>query len=86
MKAITLRNLPAELSRAVHRRAADKGISLNRAVIELLQEALGVGGQPKKRRVYHDLDWMFGTWSKEEADEFDKALAEQRKIDPEVWK
>ena len=86
MKAITLRNLPAELARAVRNRAEEKGISLNRAVIELLQEALGRGERPKKRRIYHDLDFLVGTWSKEEAEEFNRALAEQRKIDPELWK
>jgi len=35
---------------------------------------------------YHDdLDHLAGTWSDEEAAEFDAALAEQRKIDPELW-
>jgi hypothetical protein len=36
---------------------------------------------------YHDdLDHLAGTWSDEEAAEFDAALAEQRKIEPELWK
>lgn len=34
---------------------------------------------------HHDLDHLAGTWSEEAAAEFDAALAEQRKIDPELW-
>lgn len=35
-------------------------------------------------QLHHDLDHLAGTWSDEEAAEFDAALAEQRKIDPEL--
>jgi hypothetical protein len=34
-------------------------------------------------QLHHDLDHLAGTWSDEEAAEFDAALAEQRKIEPE---
>jgi hypothetical protein len=33
----------------------------------------------------HDFDEFFGIWLKEEADEFDAALAEMRRIDPIEW-
>ena len=37
--------------------------------------------------VHHDLDHLFGVWTKEEADEFDAFLKEHRSIiDPEMWK
>ena len=49
----------------------------------MLEEALGLTSGPKMRQ--HDLDHLAGTWSQEEADEFDAALAEQRRIDPELW-
>ena len=35
-------------------------------------------------QLHHDLDHLAGTWSDEEAAEFDAALAEQRKIEPEL--
>ena len=35
--------------------------------------------------LHDDLNHLSGTWSDEEAAEFDAALAEQRKIDPELW-
>ena len=85
MKAITLRNIPPEIQRVIQKVAREKG-SLNQAVISLLYEGVGLSQKPKKPRKYRDLDKFFGTWTKEEADEFDKCLAEQRKIDPELWK
>jgi hypothetical protein len=87
MKAITLRDLPPELKRAVEERAEREGLSLNRTVIRMLQEATGLGPSGKREVVrHHDLDHLAGTWTKEEADEFDRALAEQRQIDEEMWK
>lgn len=37
----------------------------------------------KKR--YHDLDHLHGAWTKKQSEEFDKALADQREIDPQLW-
>ncbi|MBI2899628.1 MAG: hypothetical protein HYY17_05545 [Planctomycetes bacterium] len=86
VKPITLRNLPPEIARIVRRRADEKGISLNRAVIELLDEAFGAGKRSRRPpRRYADLDHLAGTWPKRRADEFDRALADQRKIDAELW-
>lgn len=85
MKAITLRNLPVEVARRLQRRARERKLSLNRATIELLEEALGLAG---KQRVpeFHDLDFLIGTWNDDQAREFDAALAEQRSVDPAAWK
>lgn len=40
MRAITLRNLPPEIEKAVEERAAREGESLNKAVIALLEQAV----------------------------------------------
>ncbi|HCG98565.1 MAG TPA: hypothetical protein DE036_01785 [Actinobacteria bacterium] len=37
-------------------------------------------------KVYHDLDSLAGTWSPEEAEEFERHLEEQRRIDEDVWR
>ena len=85
MKAITLRNIPPDVARAVERRASREGQSLNKAVLELVAE--GAGLKNRARRVRHtDLDSLFGKWSKEQADEFDNQLCELRTVDSEVWK
>jgi hypothetical protein len=84
MKAVTLRNMPSELAQAVKRRAHDQHTSINKAVISLLAESIGL--LPKKRTRHHELDLFFGAWSKEKAENFDKALSAQRTIDPSLWK
>ncbi len=84
MKAITLRNFPPEVARRVQERAKAKGISVNKAVIGLLEENLGTARSGTTRR-HHDLDQLFGVWSAEQYEEFSKTLAEQREIDSEMW-
>ena len=84
LKALTLRNLPPHVARAITRRAAELKTSLNKAVISLLEEGLGVREVPAAR--YHELDELSGSWAREEAAEFEAALREQRTIDPDVWR
>lgn len=84
MKAITLRNLPAGVARAIERRAASSGISLNRAVIQLLEEGVNQKLRVRGKR-HRDLDFLCGAWTPE-ADAFDHALAAQRTIDSELWR
>jgi len=86
MGAITVRNLPPDLARAIRQKAKQERTSLNRTVISLLEEATGLGRPAKKAVLHHDLDHLFGCWSTEEYEEFNEALREQRRIDPEMWK
>ncbi|MEK6376063.1 MAG: hypothetical protein AABO58_25590 [Acidobacteriota bacterium] len=74
MKAITLRNIPPAVEKAIRAKVWQKKIGADAAVIELLQERVG------------DLDRFIGSWTSEEAREFDEALAEIRQVDPELWK
>jgi len=85
MSAITVRNLPPMVAKAIREKARKERLSLNKAVIRLLEEA--TGATPDKNKVaHHDLDRFFGTWTKKEADAFDQALREQRQVEPEMWK
>jgi len=86
MKAITLRNLPPEVAKTVQQRAKKKKTSVNKAVIELLEESVGGKVKKKEKTRYHDLDHLAGSWTKEEAEAFEKLIAEQRTIDPDLWK
>ena len=54
MKAITLRNVPPEITRVVRKRATEKRQSLNKAVLELLAEGAGLKKPAKK--LHTDLD------------------------------
>ena len=88
---LTIHDLPIELHRALTVRAAAEKTSVAKALLEAAAEQLGVAlppptsesngnGAPKK---YRDLSDIAGTWV--EDPEFDAILAEQRKIDPELW-
>jgi hypothetical protein len=81
---ISLRNLPPALHRLIRRRARERGISLNRAVIELLEARSRPQQAPAE--VHDDLDFLIGSWTEEEGDSFDQELARQREIDPELWR
>lgn len=85
MRTITLRNLPAELESRLEAKATELGWSLSKTVTRLLEEQLLPSSPPLGGRRHRDLDHLAGVWSPEEADEFDRALREQRRIDPELW-
>jgi hypothetical protein len=53
--AITVRNLPPEVDRAVKEKARKEKLSLHKAVARLLEEATGAA-KGKKKSVQHDLD------------------------------
>lgn len=83
MFAITARNIPPRLMAAIRQRADASGLSLNKTVLRMLEEA---AGQRKRVRELHpDLDHLAGSWSEEEAAAFETALNEHRRVDSEHW-
>lgn len=82
MSQLTIRNLPPEIEEAIRRRARERHISINQSITELLSEAMGIPNSAEKQR---DLSDLAGTWSDEEAREFEEALRLQRGIDEEIW-
>lgn len=83
MKSIqyTIRRIPARLDALIKERAAQEGKSLNETLLDVLKTGLGVSDEPLR---YCDLDDLAGTWVNDP--EFDKALEEMDRIDPEMWK
>lgn len=86
MKTITLRKLPPELEERVEAKSRELGLSLNKTVIRLLEERLVPRSSALGGRRHTELDHLSGSWSDEEADEFDESLNQQRRIDPELWR
>lgn len=88
-RQLTIR-LEPELARAVEDRARAAHVSLNEAALQLLRQAAGVGAAPGGRyprgAIGHALDKYFGTWTKEEAEEFDRNVAFFGKIDEDMWR
>src|SRR5258707_14311452 len=76
---ISLRNLPATVEKAILETSHREGISLNKATLRLLEASL------RKPAKNSDFEEFHGTWSSEEADSFDAALGEMRRVDPADW-
>ena len=86
MKQITIRDIPHEIERLVKREAEKQGLSLNKAFLALLEKATGIKAKEKKKVLHHDLDYLSGVWTKDDAAAFEKRLELQRKIDEGLWK
>lgn len=77
----TIRRIPRSVDNAIRERARATGKSLNEAVVDTLADGAGVTGTPQKRR---DLRDIAGTWKTDKA--FDAALADQDRIDENLWR
>jgi hypothetical protein len=69
------------LDSELRRRANAEGKSLNTVAIEALVRGAGLEESPPRRR---DLSDIVGTW--QEDPEFDDAIAEQDRVDPDLWR
>ena len=77
----TIRRIPRAVDDAIRERARATGKSLNEAVVDTLAQGAGVQGVPQKRR---DLGDIAGTWKADKT--VDAALAEQDRVDTDLWK
>ena len=75
---LTIRNVDPDLAHRLRAISAERGESLNATVLRVLREAVG----PDARRAQL---LRFATWTKEDAEEFNAALAEQRVVDRRLW-
>jgi hypothetical protein len=77
----TIRGIPSAVDAALRQRARASGKSLNEATLDALSEGSGMAGLPRKRR---DLGDIAATWKSEKS--VDDALADQDRIDPDLWR
>jgi hypothetical protein len=77
----TIRGIPAAVDSALRQRARTSGKSLNEAAIDALIDGSGASGVRPRRR---DLSAVAGTWKPDRAVE--AALADQDRVDEELWK
>ena len=83
MKVMTVRNIPANLGQLLEREKQRRGMSLNRTVLTLLQEALG-GASIGARS--NGLGRAAGSWSESEYREFEEAVAPFDEVDEAIWR
>jgi hypothetical protein len=84
---LTVRGIGVELHRALKDEAGRRGLSMNRYVLLILRQAVGLGYEHWQENVtFHDLDHLAGTWTEEAFEEFEGQLDLQRDIDDELWR
>lgn len=77
---LTLRNIPSEIAEALERESERSQTSLDEAAIVLLRRALEVEDEG------NGLVELAGTWTEEEFQRFEKAVAITEQIDEELWR
>jgi hypothetical protein len=77
----TIRNVPTVVDRALRRSADRQGRSLNEVSLEALARGAGV---EREAMEHHDVDFLFGSWVEDPT--VDRALADQRAIDEDLWR
>ena len=82
MRTMTIRNVPPELSAALDAEKYRRGLSLNRTVLALMEESLGVHGKTRS----NGLGRLAGNWSEEEFQKFESAIAPLKEVDGDLWR
>jgi len=84
MKSITIHGLDGPLDKRIREKARQMGLSLNKTIKKLLAESVGLQ-EPDQKDHREDFLDLFGIWTKEEADQFNKSIQEMREIDLRDW-
>ena len=80
---LTVQGFDADLADSIRRLARQERISLNQAALRL--EAALADDQGSADTVGSSLDHFIGTWTREQADETDRALEDLEGIDESQW-
>ena len=83
MKTMTIRNVSTELAAALETEKRRRGLSLNRTVLSLMQEALGISSGGSRS---NGLRRLAGSWSEDEFRNFEQAVAPFAEIDEDLWR
>jgi hypothetical protein len=81
VRHLTVRNIPSEVAEALEAEKERSQSSLNHTVIDLLSRALGV-----RRDRRNGLARLAGSWTQEEHEQFEAAVAVTEQIDEELWR
>jgi plasmid stability protein len=76
---LTVRGVPDEVRRRLDQLSQARGDSLNTTIRRILERAVGAD----ERRQHLE---QYATWSADDLADFERALAEQRTIDADLWR
>jgi hypothetical protein len=86
MSQLTVRGLDRRVLHAIKELARRERISLNKAVVQLLERGAGLAPARDDNRIGHSLDHLIGTWSAAEAKAFRDSIKSLEQTDNELWK
>lgn len=90
VKQTTVRGIDNVLARRLREEARRRGLSVNRTMLLLLRQATGLtapsGPSTSGPERFSDLDHLAGTWTEQDADEFDRAVEDLNRVDEDLWK
>ena len=78
-KQLTIRGVSDEVGQRLEGLSRARGQSLNTTVLSILEAAVGVDKRRQRLERYT-------TWTQEDLEEFNEALAPQRTIDDALWR
>lgn len=78
-RQLTIRGVPDEVGRRLKSLGRTRRQSVNALVLEILTAAVDVNSRRQRLERY-------ATWTQEGLDDFQQALADQRRIDEELWR
>jgi len=79
----TVRNIPPDIAAALEAERRLRGLSLDRTVLALMHEALGLSS-PRRRS--NGLRQFAGIWTEDDFRQFEETTASFQAIDEEMWK
>ena len=85
MKSITIHGMDDQLSKKIHEKAKSQGLSLNKTIKRILEQALGIATQGTKDHRDDFIDFL-SVWSEEDFKAFESSIQDMKRIDPEDWK
>jgi len=84
MKSITIHGVDEQLGKLIKSKAQSQGLSINKTIKKMLEEALGV--KPRHRAAHRsDFEEFFGMWSESELTDFTNRTRDLRTIDHGDW-
>jgi hypothetical protein len=79
-----LRNISPEVMSLLKKEAAKQKVSVNSLILQIVEQSLGFA-YPVKKSLFHDLDYLSGTWTSEDENRFNKNSKTFEKIDEDLW-
>jgi hypothetical protein len=86
MNQLTVRGFDPALARRIREVAKARGLSLNQAAVLLIRQGAGLAPAEPASCVGDSMKELIGTWSREEEEEFRRAIRPFEEVDPDFWK